>query len=66
MDDSWGYILFGLVGLVIYLVILYSVIRSANDTTQRDKIQLQNQKILALIAEKIGVDVAKLNNILKP
>ena len=65
MDDSSLYFLLGIAGFVIYLVIIYSIIRSANDTTGRDKIQKQNQKILALIAEKLGVDVQKLNEILK-
>lgn len=65
MDDSALYFLLGIAGFVIYLVIIYSIIRSANDTTGRDKIQKQNQKILALIAEKLGVDVQKLNEILQ-
>ena len=64
MDDT-TLIIASILGLTFYLALIYFVIRGANETTQRDKIQLQNQKILALIAEKNGVEVEKLNKILK-
>lgn len=56
--------IFSIIGLIIWAGILYSIVRGANDTTKRDKIQLQNQKLLALIAEKLGVEVDKIKNVI--
>lgn len=52
-------------GILIWIAILYFIIRSANETTKRDKIQKQNQKLLALIAEKLGVEVSKIKEVIK-
>ena len=61
-----GVIYMALIGLFIWIGILYLVIREANSTTKRDKIQLQNQKLLALIAEKLGVEKERILPILDP
>ena len=64
MNKESDVLFIGLIVLLIYLVILYVIIRSANDTSKRDKIQKQNQKLLALIAEKLGVDVERIKKVL--
>ena len=51
-----------LIGLLQALLLLW-IIRSANETKRRDDIQLQNQKLLALLAEQMGVDVNKINEV---
>lgn len=54
------------IGLLIWGFALMYIIRAANDTTKRDKIQLQNQHLLALIAEKLGVEIQEIKNVVDP
>ena len=57
-------LLIGLLALVIWIVMLSIIISRANETKRRDEIQLQNQHLLGLMAEKLGVDIEKINNTL--
>lgn len=54
-----------IIAMIVWCCIIYFLIRAANDTAKRDKIQLQNQKLLALIAEKNGVDSERIVSVLK-
>lgn len=58
-----GYLFIGIIALLIWALILSWIIASANETKRRDKIQLQNQQLLALIAEKLGGDINQINSI---
>lgn len=53
------------IGLLCWAFILVYIIRTANSTVKRDNIQRQNRDLLALMAEKLGVDVDRINTILK-
>lgn len=57
-------LIIGIFCLMIWGAILYMIIRSANDTTKRDVIQMQNQKLLALIAKQLGVEGTEMEKIL--
>jgi len=57
-------LIIGVFCLMIWGAILYMIIRLANDTTKRDVIQMQNQKLLALIAKQLGVEGTEIEKIL--
>jgi|GEM_PF-4067721 len=57
------YLFIGIIALLIWVLILSWIIAAANETKRRDKIQLQNQELLALMAEKHGVDVNQIKSI---
>lgn len=63
MEDI-SILLFSLFGVVLGSLILWGIISSATKSTQRNKILLQNQKLLALIAEKLGCDVAMIKDVM--
>ena len=56
------YLFIVIIALLLWALILIWVISSANETKRRDKIKLQNQKLLALIAEKLGIDITQINS----
>ena len=56
------YVFIVIIALLLWALILIWVISSANETKRRDKIQLQNQRLLALMAEKLGVDITQINS----
>ena len=58
-------ILFSFFGLIIFCLIMWAVIGSATKSSERNKILLQNQKLLALIAEKLGCDVSMINDVMR-
>lgn len=64
-DDSLLIFFIAIAGLAFWAYILFEIIKAANKTTKRDKIQLQNQKILALMAEKLGVSSDLLRTIIE-
>lgn len=55
-----AYLYAGLIGLPIWVFILMHIISAGNETKRRDHIQLQNQKLLALMAKAMGVDDDKI------
>ncbi len=63
--ESTDSLLYSLVGLIIGSLVLWGIISSATKSEQRNKILLQNQKLLALIAEKLGCDVSTINDVMK-
>ncbi len=58
-------LIYSLIGLVISCVILSAIISGATKSEKRNEILLQNQKLLALIAEKLGCDVSIINDVMK-
>ena len=50
-----------IIAVLLWALILIWVISSANEAKRRDKIQLQYQKLLALMAEKPAVDIIQIN-----
>jgi len=63
--ESTDSLLYSLVGLIIGSLVLWGIISSATKSEQRNKILLQNQKLLALLAEKLGCDVSTINDVMK-
>ena len=55
-----AYLYAGLIGLLIWVFILLHKISAANETKRRDQIQLQNQKLLALMAKAMGVNADEI------
>ena len=49
-----------LIVILFYACTLVSRIGYDNETKRRDQIQLQSQKLLALMAEAVGVDAEKI------
>ena len=47
----------------IYSLILIAIICAGVMPKRRDKIQMQNQQLLALMAEKVGVEISRINKI---
>jgi hypothetical protein len=63
-NDTFVIVFLGILGFVLNLWIMYGIIRSANDTTNRDRIQIQNQKLLALLAAKMGCDIEEIKKVI--
>lgn len=59
-----AYLYAALIGLLVWVFILLHIISAANETKRRDQIQLQNQKLLALMAKAMGVDAEKIEECL--
>ena len=64
MNDFSGAFAAALAILLIWSIILIGIICAGVMPRRRDDIQLQNQKLLALIAESSGVDIERIRNVL--
>lgn len=53
----WG------LGLLVWTLLLIGIISAGSMPKRRDRIQLQNQKLLALIAGKLGVEAREITDI---